>query len=98
MFEFVELLERGDVEKVAFHACMFGSQRNKLTSLVAPRGVFFSMSVKRDGQQEHFPCGVSRQVGGRKFARKDECEYPRGICDKIAELAARAYDVRQPGF
>ena len=51
IFEFVKLLERGDVE-VSFHACMFGSQRNKSISLVATRGVFATMNVKCDVQHD----------------------------------------------
>lgn len=97
MPEFVSLLERGDVEKVTFHACMFGSRRNKSTSLVATKGVFTSMNVCCDKSHDHLPWGVNRHVGQWKFATKDECEYLSKMCQAIATLAATACEVRMPG-
>ena len=91
------LLERSDVEKVTFHACMFGSRRNKLTSLVATKGVFTSMNVCCDNSHDHLPWGVNRHVGQWKFATKDECEYPSQMCQAIATLAAKACKVRDGG-
>ena len=90
---YIELLSRPGVASVDFHACMWGSRRNKRTSFVTnmPQLEVLRKECPNDGSHEHAPWGLKWE-GRWKFATQEECDYPVELCTGIASAAADATD------
>lgn len=80
---------RSRVRRYEFHACMFGSKRNKHTCFLANEMAFEAMRKQCDGNRSHEPWGMRWQKGW-PLAIAEKCEYPVDLCKAIAEVAATA--------
>ena len=88
------LLSHDDVRSVDFHACMWGSRRDKRTSFVTNMSQLECLRKICDGSHTHAPW-VLRWHKGWKFATEEECEYPAELCAAVAGAAARELQVLQ---
>ncbi len=91
-----ELLQDSRVTAVDFHACMFGSKRDKKTTFVTNCGALEILRQKCDGSHEHAPWGLHWHKGWQ-FATEEECEYPKELCNAVAAAVAGAPKLPRPG-
>jgi hypothetical protein len=84
--------------RVSFAACMHGSERPKLTSLMTTLPGLCSLSMQCDGLHKHLPWGVKKQQGKWHFATADEACYPRLLCRRIAEILVTALELKNYVF
>ena len=88
------IIEEHELIKVDFHACMFGSTRDKKTRLVTNRKEFLELSVKCDGSHTHEGWGFVRNHTKKwKWATKLECEYPPELCAAVARVATKISEI-----
>ena len=92
---YINLLRQDGVQQVDFHACMWGSKRNKRTTFVTNMPALESLRKACDGRHEHAPWGL-RWHKGWHFATEEECEYPKELCDATAKAVARAFNIPAP--
>ena len=66
------------------HACMYGSARDKKTSLLSTHPLP-SMQLLCDGQHSHLPWGRRKNGTSWAFATAAEAAYPKGFCSALAK-------------
>ncbi len=88
---YTSLIADDRVASVDFHACMWGSRRDKRTSFVTNMPQMEALRKTCDGSHEHAPWGLRWNKGWR-FATEEECEYPKPLCEAAAKAAATATD------
>ena len=81
--------------KVDFHACMHGSDRDKKTRLLASPGLFDVLAVDCDNNHAHKPWYVASRGPHLEFATALEAEYPRLLCQRMAQCLVRAAQAAQ---
>ena len=81
------LLNNDKLEIVDHQVCMLGGKRNKWSRWLATRALLSSLKLTCDGTHEHEPWGVSKSLGsGWQFATAEEAEYPKVLCQRVAQL------------
>ena len=71
------VIQDPSTNKINFHACMWGSRRNKKTSFLTNSSELESLRKTCNHQKwEHDSWGVKWVKNRWKFATEDECEYP----------------------
>ena len=85
---FVDAVLKGSgVEEVQFQHCMFGSARNKWTSIwFSPPGLLSGLRRQCDGSHAHEPWGL---VPGRGFSTALETVYPHELCQQIVSEVSK---------
>ena len=83
---FKRLLALEGVEVYSFQHCMWGGKRDKWTSLAANFADLKILVRTCDGSHVHEPWGVVQGQQGYSFATQAEAEYPKLLCEKLAEI------------
>ena len=92
--EFAALRASEGVFEVQLHACMFGSGRDKRTSLLTNMQSMEALRKQCNHKPgEHLPWGISRSGSNTCWATQEECEYPPEFCEAIAAAAAAQAEV-----
>ena len=73
------------LKKVDFHACMHGSERDKKTRLLASLGLYDSLGIQCDHTHAHKPWHITSREQHLEFATALEAEYPRLLCQRMAQ-------------
>lgn len=75
-----------NLSRVTFSACMHGSERNKMTTLLATPRVFDELAVECDGTREHAAWHITPMGKSLQFATATEAAYPDLLCNRMATL------------
>ena len=79
------------LEDVSFHACMWGSGRNKRTTFRATLGLCSGLRRDCDGSHEHLSWTPNVTAAGTIFPTSGEAEYPKELAEAYASFSgARA--------
>ena len=80
---------REGVNMVDFHACMWGSSRDKRTTFMTNSKELESLRKQCNHQKwEHTAWGL-RWDNEWKFATQEECEYPKELCNEVARAISK---------
>ena len=82
------------LEDVHFHACMWGSSRNKRTTFRATPGLCTGLAAECDGSHEHSSWTPSATAQGVVFPTSGEAEYPRELASAYASFALTALQTK----
>ena len=82
------------LEDVSFHACMWGSGRNKRTTFRATLGLCSGLRRDCDGSHEHLSWTPSVTAAGTIFPTSGEAEYPKELAEAYASFSVRALQAR----
>ena len=74
------------LEPVVFQHCMYGSERDKWTTLLCTPDVFSSLSIVCDRNHIHKPWAVTRTASGWTFDTAIESEYPKLLCERMSQI------------
>ena len=75
------------VEAIDHQVCMLGGKRNKWSRWLATKGLLSSLRLTCDGQHQHLAWGVAKSLtAGWQFATAEEAEYPKILCQRVAQL------------
>ena len=89
--EFAALLKDERVFIVDFQACMHGGERPKWTRLITNCRELQDLALECDGAHQHAPWGVQKTATGVwNFRTSEEAEYPRLLCQRVADKVAQA--------
>ena len=83
------------LKKVDFHACMHGSERDKKTRLLASLGLYDSLGIQCDHTHAHKPRHITSRGQHLEFATALEAEYPRLLCQRMAQCLVHAAEDAQ---
>ncbi len=87
---YAELVKRQGIRSVDFHACRWGSRRDKKTSFLTNMDQLECLRLQcNHKKEEHAPWGL-RWDKSWQFATAEECEYPAELCQAVAKAAAQA--------
>ena len=82
-----------EVASVSFAHCMHGGGRDKRTSVWHGGGwSLASLAAECDNSHSHRPWGLSKEPG-TLFATAEERNYPRLLCERIAKIVAKYFDL-----
>lgn len=90
--EFVELAQRAEIQTVIYDACMNGGHRAKRQKLLCFLLDLSAIEKCCDSSHEHLPWSFDHDHG---FATAAEAEYPTLFCSRIAEAAARYWNLQE---
>ncbi|CAE7488572.1 unnamed protein product [Symbiodinium sp. CCMP2592] len=82
------------LEDVAFHACMWGSTRNKRTTFRATPGLCSGLRRDCDGSHEHLSWTPTATPSGVVFPTSGEAEYTKELAAAYAAFSLRALQLR----
>ena len=85
----------GKLVPVDFQHCMYGGTRDKTTTMKFwPPGYLNQLHLMCDRSHEHASWGAQRSSGQWEFNTKQEAEYPKGLCVRIADLLTQLWQCR----
>lgn len=73
------------MEDNTFQNCMYGSDRDKWTTLKATKGLYTSIRKKCDGKHQHRSWVPQRADQGVHFPTSMETAYPKELCNVMAD-------------
>ncbi len=68
---------------VDLHACMYGSTRKKLTSLLTNETALLALAIQCDGQHSQEAWGLDSESN---FNTAKESQYPKGLCEAYVHI------------
>ena len=92
---FKQLAATKGISSTDFQSCMYGGKRDKRTRILHT-GLMASICKLCDGNHEHEPWGVHMHRGRAQFATALECEYPKGLCQTMAQCAQQVCGTTPP--
>ena len=95
----VELLSIHPGYHNVFHSCMMGGDRQKQTTWWCNDNFFASLHISCTQDHAHKPWTPTLTSGGVHYPTKDEAEYPKLLCQRVAALLVaelRTKGIEQP--
>ena len=81
-----ELLQAHPGHCNVFHNCMMGGERQKQTTWWCNDQFFSSFNLPCSGDHPHKPWTPTLTADGVHYPTKDEAEYPKLLCQRVAAL------------
>ena len=72
------------MEDNTFQSCMYGSDRDKWTTIKATKGLYTAICKQCDGSHSHRSWVPEKSETGVVFPTSQETAYPRKLCDTMA--------------
>ena len=94
-----ELLQAHPGHCNVFHNCMMGGERQKQTTWWCNDQFFSSFNLPCSGDHPHKPWTPTLTADGVHYPTKDEAEYPKLLCQRVAALLIadlQAQGIEQP--
>ena len=85
----------GSMEDNTFQACMYGSDRDKWTTIKATKGFHTEICKTCDKSHKHRSWAPQKVAQGVHFPTTQETEYPKKLCETMASCLCRF--LRQKG-
>ena len=79
----------GLMEDNAFQSCMYGSDRDKWTTIKATKGLYTAICKQCDGSHSHRSWVPEKSETGVVFPTSQETAYPRKLCDTMASCLSQ---------
>ena len=73
------------MEDNTFQTCMYGSDRDKWTTIKSTKGLYTSIRKKCDGKHQHRSWAPQKADQGVHFPTSMETAYPKKLCDTMAD-------------
>ena len=73
------------MEDNTFQTCMYGSDRDKWTTIKSTKGLYTSIRKKCDGKHQHRSWVPQKADQGVHFPTSMETAYPKKLCDTMAD-------------